>query len=819
MPKILNPNGPGVIDVSDDEVKKYSQSQEDNSTVIMTDPSTGKTYDVPSNSVQNNIKFGWKVITPEEEKEQRNIKDEVSKESATDIWKKNFINEGLFGIPQTKEDLTSTPEQLRHNQLIREEEEKQHPLAYWHGKGSGFVSSLAIPGVGEAGEAARIGVEGAGKVAERAAVEGIEKGALETSTNAGINLGTEAVKNAAETSLARKVAGSAAKYATEGAIYSTPQAAVQATYGDPETAAETMLWGTGLSGLFGGAGRLVGEGASGILDRNAIEKLLSTKQANGLTVADDLSKSILGYSDKFTGKIGVKNVMRDIRIADEEGILSADPKNREAMIDALGKDAGSQLGDYRDNLEDSLKKSDLKSMAPKFNDMADELQKAGDDIKGINLSANQSAKKYLDDLIQDIRSFGNDSEPSFKKVQELREIVKNTTNAYQKKTIQAQIGRLADEVISKHLDVSAQQLFAAGENPEDYAGYLKQMERYAAFKNMNETIPDFQSGIKLPKGGLTSVFHGITPVLALLSGHPYVAAGDFALKSFLNNRFGLLGKSASYLRKVAADPVSVPLIGGLMAKEGVAALDEHISSIPDIITRDKTTTHLISDAMGHLNSTQGLSHDQQYDKVVKQLQMANVDNGYMAQQIGQQSAPFTTNSVQLGSAVINKKMNALSYLASQIPNPPPAQPFQDNSFEPTKLQKMNFKKQLAIQNNPMVVWKHFADGEMDGLDKQTMMAVYPKIYQRMVDQILQTAYDPRMGKVSANDRLQLSLFTGIPLDQSLKNISSIQQAVAAQQPQQHPQEPKPKRASSRPKFGHEPSYMTDSQRRTYGRGT
>lgn len=814
MPVIANPVGPGFIDVSSEQAARINTPlPQPSGPTRMVDPN-GKMFDVPPTSYHIAVKNGWRDASDAEKKEEESISKEASQSDALDVFGKKFINEAAFGIPETYQDLTaSSPEQLKHQQAVREREMKQHPIAGHLGQALGFGVPLLIPGVGEVGEAARLAVEGGAKVAERAAISATEKEALK--------LGMTAASNATDISLGRKVAASAAKYTAEGALYSTPQAAVQITYGDPEKAAETMLWGAGLSGVLGGVGRAIGEGSR--LATKSAGKLLTDKQANGITYLDDISRNILGITDAQANSLGPARLTKIVERADQEGLLGMDPAKRPEAIKAMLNDSGTKIAEHQDKLESLLQNPDIKEMGPVPTKTAAKFQQ---ELIGkfpeIFSATHAPQLKLASKIEEDILAGGND--PSFAKLQEIRKTIASARGDFLADSASAKIIRLADKVIQQDLEQSAQQIYHAGELPQHFADYLSQKERYSVGQDLAENLNPFKGTGKLPTKGLTSL--GFLTVAAGLSGHGGAAATDLALKYFLNNNHGLLGKTASYLRKAVQDPNTADMVGGLMAKEGVTALQDHIDSIPSILTKDKVVAHSIAAAnpvSSLVGSTQGLTYQQQYDKLVNKIKSAATNVGMTADNIGDQSLVFTNHNLQLGNLVAQKNFNALNYLTTQIPKGPDPKPFQRSEWQPTKQQQTDFLNKVSIVNDPMVVWKHYQDGTLGKTDKDVLTAVYPKIYTEMVNKIMTTAFDPREKPLTYSQRMQLSAFVGQPLDNSLKNISSIQQALAAppaseQQPsapnrERHTAQPRP---SPRPKFEHAPNLQTDTQRRTYG---
>lgn len=732
MAVIPNPAGPGFIDVPDDQAQAATPQGTPTPAgpTRMIDPK-GKMFDVPASSYDVAIKNGWREATSQELEKEKKI-DEGSNAPANEVFGKNFTNEVLFGVPDLHADLTATPEQRELQQAIRERELQKHPIAGYAGKALGFAVPMAIPGVGEVGEASRVAAEGAVRLAERSLVK------------EGLELGGKAAAQVADKSLATKVAGSVAKYATEGALYSTPQAMVQATYGDPEKAAETMLWSVGLSGALGGAGRLLGEGATAAVSKGA--ELAASK----------LEK--YGHS----------------RFANE-------------LEELLTKPSIKDLGPVPSNIGAEFHKELLTKAPEVITPMHEEQGK----------------------LVSDIMEKFSSDKPSFKATDQIKKELASMAKKQPEDSANKQILNLAEEALDKHYDTAVQQVFHAGEMPEKFADYLESKAKMAEPLEI-PTAKDFIGAM-----GLGAIAH---PHLAMLEAGRVLK--NFAFKNFLNNKAGLLDSSVNYLKDVAANPSTSTMIGGLMAKEGAAAFQAKLDSIPSILTKDKVLTHSIAatNPIQHLiGSTNGLDKETQYNRTIQAIQSATIDTQRTADNIGHMSETFNTHSVDLGSLVAQKQYGALSYLASQIPkNPNAPKPFQKDDWKPSVKEQQDFLNKVKVVADPWSVMKHYQDGSLSKNDVQTLKAVYPKIYTEMVNKVLATAYDPTVKPLNQNQRLQLSTLTGLPLDSSLKNIVSLQQALqpipAPPPPAQPKKAPKP---SSRPKLENAASLETSSQRRTY----
>ena len=832
MAVIVGPDG-GLITVSAEQAALAEQQQKANAPPpLPTEPtlmvgSDGRTYTVPPTSYAAAIKNGWRRAQPAEIEKDASIERGVKEmeDSPIQSGAYRFANEALFGIPDTISDADATPEQREYQQAVRERTEARHPIETGIEKGLGMVAPLLIPGVGEAGEAAETLIRGS-------------------------KLAGSAVAQGASISIERKIAGAAAKYATEGALYSTPQTAIQAAYGDPETAAETMLWGVGLSAVLGAGSSVLGQAASkvgkGVI--HIVDDLgtkLIEKDATGMTHLDNIARNILGISDKQAKKLGPGRLTKIVEYADQEGLLAANPEARPDMIKALLKDSGAKIGNHLDKLQDLMDNDPaIKAMGPIPTDTSN---KFINEVMTKFPEVETETHKELFTLVKKIRDdmLAGGSEPSFEELQKIRTEIGKGKKAFMKDTPQAAIFRLADHVIQQDLEVAAQKIYSGATaglaGPQvrrlglanAFPDYLKQKARYDTGMQLSENLNPFKGTGKLsaPLAGLLGLGNTAKLGLGAITGHPAIGAAyvgtKYILDNFLKNKYGMLGKSVSFLREVAANPQMSGQLGGYMAKEGMAALQTQMNKIPSILTNNigsRVATLGVTEAVhNYIGNTAGLTKQQQYDKLVMAITSASTDTGMTAKKIGAASSMFSGNSLTLASLVAQKKYGALAYLQSQIPKDPNGvQPFSKNDWKPTKQQQAEFLQKVAVVNNPMVVWDHYKNGSMSKIERDTLMAVYPKIYNEMITKVVSTAYDPRTGPLTSDQQMKLAMFTNIPSlgPSGLKHIGKIQAVVSAPAPAgtggmagatQQAKPPKPSRA---PKFEHSPSLLSDSQART-----
>lgn len=682
----------------------------------MVDPK-GKLYTVPAESIAKAVAAGWSHATPEAVQRERQIQAGVreAEGSRIETGANRFANELLLGAPELEKQYRQSAEENAIDKEVKERVEAKHPVEALAEKALGFIAPmLASGGLSAVGEA---GVKGATEVAGR-------------------ELAEKAVAAAAEKSLARKIGTAAARAAGEGAVYSTPTAAVQAAYGDPESAAETMLWGIGLGGVLGGAGKIAGAGVKA-----------GVKVGGGAVgrAAEKLAPKAEEFLDAHYGKLD----------------------------SALEQDAYRKLGPKAQDALTTLRAQTTEKMP----ELANELHGA--------------AREHLAAIEDRLAQVGEDGK--FSGLREARKDIRALAEGHAEDSVQRNLSELASNVIDNHMDSAAGNLYKEGALRKEYPSLLSAKAAMLAM---------------------------VSPKAAVV-GAASDAAKTWALNQVMANRGGLLQKGIGHLREF----VDNPEFAGLLAKEGSAALEQHLDKLGTILSgstiagrsaaAENPAQHLLGESLT------GLTKQQQYDRLTNTVRRAMVDVASTADAAGTIAGPFASQDPALAQQLIIKKLTALSYLAESIPKAPAPLPFQPTGeWQPSKQQQQDFLRKAAVVNDPMVVWHNYQTGSLTRTDRDALMATYPAIYRQMSERILAAAYDPTGPKPTYEQRLQLSMFTGVPLDASIKNSPQIQAALnmgASQQqpPQSQGGRPKP---SSRPNFQRSKGqYQTESQRLEYGR--
>lgn len=796
----------------------------------------------PGISYKSAIQNDWRIATQSEVDKENAVLSNLAEKEAHPV--KEALNtaggEASLGALPIYQQHQRTPEENAAEEEAENRYGKEHPILHYGAKAAGFLAPLLVPGVGEAGEAAELAVKGAGEVADRSLIESASKiGAESLAKDASAEgIAKAAVQKTADVSLGRQLAGTAANYATQGAIYSTPAAATQLAYGDPEQAAETMLWGVGLSGVLGGGVGLLGAGAkaAGNAAVSLTDKLgsrLFEKDATGLTYGDTLAKNLFQMSDKTAQKAKDRGQFFGILdTAFDEGLhKSALTDDFAGDVANLKDDAGKKIGDIRKLADDihTANPEEYNKFAPSGNSISKEFNSAifEKNTKLANaINTHKSSLKIVSDIQSDLDAAGSD--PSFSKTRDVFEAIMENKGAFERNSPQAKIYETLYSVYTNAEKKGMQDMFSAGAMPEKYPEYLKQLQRFTTASVLEKGVNDFKGKGKISSNPFDKIKNIGDIFLAITHPVAEVAklGSEYAYNAFRQNKAGLLGGSVAFLRKTANDPVMSKQLGGFMAKAGQEALQTHLGNIPSYLSGSKLITNSIaaSNPYSHIiGDTTGLSKDQQYNKLTAAITKATVDTDLTATKVGNIASTFSGTSINLASLVASKKLGALNYLQSQIPkNPNPSKPFEKDEWKPTKQQQIDFLDKVRVVNDPMSVFADYQKGYVNKNAVMTLKTVYPKIYNQIVQSVIAAAYDPRTPKLTYNQTMNLTTLTGMPMNSSMKNISNIQNAVS-NQPQQSPTTPATgqhgkgaSRPSRAPKFDKAPSLLSSSDSRLYG---
>ncbi len=136
--------------------------------------------------------------------------------------------------------------------------------------------------------------------------------------------------------------------------------------------------------------------------------------------------------------------------------------------------------------------------------------------------------------------------------------------------------------------------------------------------------------------------------------------------------------------------------------------------------------------------------------------------------------------------------NQVKYLDTLRPKPRQAGPL-DKPIEPTAMEKARYNRALDIANDPVSVMEKVKDGSIQPSDIQDLKNLYPSLYPKMQQQLLQNISEAHANEetIPYTTKMGLSLFLVQPLDSTM-NASSI---MAAQPVPKPPPEQSPMKGS------------------------
>lgn len=197
--------------------------------------SKGKSWNVPSKDVPGMLKDGYSIETPEQAAVREYVKDNKGLKGTAKVALGQFADEALMGLPEIVYDHSADPLEVAKKEALK----KDHEAANNIGGVAGFGASLLYGGpIGKL-------ATGAGK----AGIAVAEKAIANRLVEAGVESGTRAIAK----SLAKNIAKKGIQYGVEGALMAAPKAITEASLGDTELAAETLMYG-GLAGAGLGLG-------------------------------------------------------------------------------------------------------------------------------------------------------------------------------------------------------------------------------------------------------------------------------------------------------------------------------------------------------------------------------------------------------------------------------------------------------------------------------------------------------------------------------------------------------------------------------------
>lgn len=747
----------------------------------------------------------YSLLDPHEELVHRVRKEEAAKglEGSIGAGVKSAANQFLLGIPGAIEEAQETPEQREE----REARESVHTGARMLGGAVGIGGSLLAGG-------------GVFKAADLAG-QAVERGVLPA---AGV----------AEASLAQRLAGTAANYAAQGALMSSPQALIQGVVGgDWKKAGETLMWGVGAGALLGGGAGALREGAGAVAGK--LGELLSSDAAReGLDAfANETALKAVGAERSQLNKLSEENISELGDYLHENGIVQPGRTRQELgdVIENLHKKQGASIGDLNARLDELMTKGtaaeDLTAHALKPGEIGDAIKTAldspelrmpmmGDSANALDTiiaSANKMKSTWVNgrevipfDTAQDFltllrKRYAPAIEKAINEGGVKGPIAVTPLDEMKQAAYQAArdaVHKAADRVAiaAKEPDLvgalaSAKQNYAKLSKLEQFAATL---DRQAA-GNRKASHTDF---LHMGQGPISGVLQAAgAGIGGLLGGGVGALVGqqaarvpgmalDFLAKKWVEDK-GMIILSSIAKRAAKEGP---EVFSAVMASDGAKRLEASMGTVRDTVKRlavrglDEGSG--TSDHMKHLlGGTSGLTHEQQHVRLADRLTELTSNPAAMAAATSELSAPFAAGSPELGAAYQAQMMHTMSYLHDAVPRPPVAPSlFGPHDFEPSHADRLAFHDKAEIVANPMAAMGHVARGTLSDAHLDALRTVWPSVYGMMQREILQFAGEHPDVKLPYPERQSVAKFMGQPAADGLSDhISALQAGYQPPAPQ------------------------------------
>lgn len=608
--------------------------------------------------------------------------------------------------------------------------------------------------------------------------------------------------------IARTVGAHALGTAIEGAIITSPQAIAQAAIDkNPKAAAETLGLGLGIGGVLGLGGGLISgaEKAIPIAKANAIdsaltqmgvapemleklgnaeqkEKFVQSLLDHGLTdksktsefleslqkmsEGEGLTKTLNKLDPYLEGEASNSKLQMQIASMGEKAAVS-EPKITQVMEELSGK-----LGELSDKAG-NITLSNLGKFVQEIGEKIDWKTKTAEDL------VNGFRKEVQQDAVTELMNLGDKAAANA----DAKLAAEWTENKY--------VAEMAKQIHTKMLEPFVESGLA------EEGVFKSGADKMAAI--LKETLAH---GLKHKGVGLAM------GALGLAHGGPVAGLLNYAVGQGISKIVGKLldyyaENSATKLGSFLKARATHPAIASYLAVDAIHSVNKQIERIPDYITDlsrrgvYKTVPFVTHDdpikkALG--SAANGLSKDQQYNKLVNQIHTLSSNPELRQTHIAQAISPFAADHSQLAKDLadeLNKKIEFLSTIAPKTNDHPlPFKPTPE--YKPSAAEYAEFQDNLRIAQNPLALLNHLAEGKVTAKQVAIASQLNPEV-MRMVQEKMQEAAYSGKADLTYQQRLSASLIMGQAMDNSLNQVQQLQQVYGPTQQASAPAPP-PKRS-------------------------
>lgn len=797
--------------------------------VTVISPKDGKAYDIDQADVARAQAQGYKLESTEGKAIREYVQENSGLSGAAKVALHGFLDQATFGVYGAVDERGQDPLEKAKAEALKQD----HAVANILGQAGGFAASMFY-----GGEFFK-GAQAAGKVAEGAVLGERILGAQVAAKL--VQSGVPAAEAAsAGAGLARKLLASGAKFGAEGAVFAAPKAVTELALGDPERAAETMMFGLGggaLLGLAGGAASSVGKAMAGSM----AGVRLPGSGGPGLAAkvrewGDDQAISALGLAKKYSTKLNDRKMFGDAaKVFRESGVgeLAGDAEAIAAKFSEMREATGQKIGAIYKAADEAgaASRTSLEELVGAMRTVTSE--------KGLAEAGKVGAKESVDawiskELVGPIeREFGQALLPgeegakaalSLEQAHKIRQVVDRATK-WDKAAPDA-VNELKMEIRSRLSDLMSSKLDAAGgQMGRELRAELGPLNReYGVLSILSDNAENNVGRFAANQSpSLTDKIGGAAgaAVGGMIGGLPGSIVGA-GVGTLVNNQ--LRRKAPAALSGAAhglADWMERRGMAGALEANAQAA--NQLARVPDILgaladgAKKPSVDTLPVHALTMYAEQLGVSKDKPADmggtksghdsftRVASALTDLTANPEKMAAAVKKLTEPFEAGAPNVAAQLAIKAPAAMAHLQETMPKPPVAGGLlaPKPAWKPTDAQVAEWGRRWNVVQNPFTVFDRLADRSLTRAEVDTLKAVYPKLHETMLARVMDYASTPQAKPLSYRDRDRLSLLMGVPLDGT--NYGAIQGTY-----QQSAQPPQPKVGPVKP-----PQVGTDAQRLTY----
>jgi len=717
------------------------------------------------NNLPELFKRGYRLETPTEGIVNDYVDENKGISGSLKVGLTESVNAIGLGIPEIIAEKTLDPLEVAKYKALR----KDHTYANVAGTVGGTLATFINPVTAATSIAGKLLLP-AGKLFQSAAKVGAatEKYVAEKLTNfVGKNIAT---------SIAPKIVGGAA----EGAVIMAPQAITETMLGDPDTAAESLMAGGAVGGIFG---TVVGIGGPifsklGKMAKDKVDDVPKLKELH-----ENAALNAIGASP--SQRVNLKSESSDVVAMLPKFLDDATKGERSLLTNPTG--LGKRIGTIEEGAGATLDKT-VRQLDEKINQIASQTDDVGRAVLEDGMYNYQTLVQTLDEKF--IKLYAGDPlyASQVKKAQGLVDSINNHVNVNLGGNLKAlnltalrdyqqKLSKLISETAyGSEQSVGIEALKFVKRDIQDYFKNLtpKIKETFPElgaladqFKNANDlyrvaaTVKDIVQ--KTGERADGKQFFGLLDTTAGAAGA--LAGGSVG---------GIGGFAAGIAAKKAWDYARGWYnVGGLLlTEEGIAKVAKKLDAIPKALS--SITKTVKAQSISKLSSLTGDKDDDDYGKLSKKLNnfIAAPQNNEMVKSL---DAMADSGAPKVAEATKLKTIEAAAYLASLMPKPlTPDNPLvKGRTYKPSDMEMTKFTRQIKIAMDPMSAIDDLNDGTLTKDQVDVLANLYPKLLDEMKTRVI-TAVSDNTEAVPYNKRLKLSLLLGMDLDPSLaQNISAI----------------------------------------------